>query len=188
MSKVIKAMEMDALRQSFSGVRDLVVLSMTKLDAIATSALRANLRKKKIRLQVVKNSLTRKVFGEMGIDIPAGSPIWAGPTAMAWGTGSIAELSRELEAQVVKGKAAAPYKDKVTVKGAIADGQQVAFDQALKMPTREEAIGQILSMILSGGANIAGCLIGPSGAVASQVEQISKKEGGEAAAAPATAG
>jgi large subunit ribosomal protein L10 len=188
MSKVIKNMEMDALRKSFGHVRDLVALSITKLGSIPTSNLRASLRKKKIKLQVVKNSLTRKVFGEMGIAIPADYkdkmallPFWAGPTALAWGAGSIAELSRAIEGEVLKGKAAAPYKDKVTVKGAVADGQPVPFEQALKMPTREEAIGQILAMILSGGADIAGCLVGPSGQVASQIKQLAEKEGGEAA-------
>src|SRR2546423_1449338 len=116
MSKVIKPMEMDALRESLSGVRDLVAPSITQLGSIPTSNLRASLRKKKIGLQVVKNSLTRKVFGELGIDIPADSAFWAGPTALAWGGASIAELSRAIEGEALKGKAAAPYRDKVTVK------------------------------------------------------------------------
>jgi ribosomal protein L10 len=177
MSKVIKKMEMDALKDNFKGVRDVVFLSVKGLGSIGESGLRATLRKKKIRLQQVKNTLTRKVFGEMGFTVPHDSPYWSGPTVVAWGGASIAELSRNLEAELLKNKAtAALYKDKVTIKGAIADGQAVPFDLALKMPTREEAIGQILSMILGPGSAIAGCLIGPAGQVASQIESKTKGE------------
>ena len=35
MSKVIKQMQMDAIRQTFDGVRDMVVLSIQKLDCHA---------------------------------------------------------------------------------------------------------------------------------------------------------
>jgi large subunit ribosomal protein L10 len=185
MSKVIKQMEMDALKKNFKGVRDVVLLSVKGLNSIGESNLRSTLRKKKIRMQQVKNTLTRKVFGEMGFAVPADSPYWSGPTVVAWGGASIAELSRNLEAELLKGKTAAQYKDKVTIKGAIADGQVVPFDQALKMPTREEAIGQIIGMILGAGSAIAGCLIGPAGQVASQIESKTKGEEAPAAEAPA---
>jgi ribosomal protein L10 len=123
MSKVIKQMEMDALKKAFGEVRDLVVLSVTKLNSGGEGSLRTVLSKKKIRLKVVKNSLTRRVFHEMGFGIPDDSPYWSGPTMLAWGQGvSIAEVSRAVEGEVFKGKTAAAYKDRVTVKGAIADG------------------------------------------------------------------
>ncbi len=87
-----------------------------------------------------------------------------------------------------KSKTAPQYKDKVAVKGAIADGQLVSFELALKMPTREEAIGQILGAILGPGSAIAGCLTGPIAQVASQIQTISeKKEEAAAEAAPAPA-
>ena len=189
MSKVIKQMEMDALKKTFGEVRDLVLLSVKGLSCGSESGLRTALSKKKIRLKVVKNSLTRRVFGEMGFGIPADSPFWAGPTMLAFAHGSsIAEISRAVEAEVQKGKTAAQYKDKVTIKGAIADGQPVTFEAATKMPTRLEAIGQIVGMILGAGSAIAGCLVGPSGQVASQIESKTKEEEGaaaEGAAAPA---
>jgi large subunit ribosomal protein L10 len=183
MSKVIKQMEMDALKKSFSGVRDMVVLSIKGLGSLGDHTLRSNLRKKKIRLQVVKNSLTRRVFSELGLAIKPESPYWTGPTAVAWGANSVAELSRGIEGELRAPKTAPLFKDKVKIKGAVADGEEVPFDVALKMPTREEAIGAILAMILSPGAAIAGCLTGPGGAVASQVQTISEKKEGEAAPA-----
>ena len=100
MSKVIKQMEMNALRDNFRGVRDMLVLSIQGLNCQWDHALRSALRKKRIRLQVVKNSLARRVLGELGIDVSDDSPYWRGPTTLAWGAGSLAELSRALDAEL----------------------------------------------------------------------------------------
>ncbi|MHB1422458.1 MAG: 50S ribosomal protein L10 [Gemmataceae bacterium] len=175
MSKVIKQMEMDALKSAFQDVRDAVVLSMKGLNCHLEGSLRATLRKKNIRLKMVKNSLTRRVFDELGIHISADSPMWTGPTTLAWGGNSIAELSRAINEELKKSKNAAAYKETVNVKGALADGQVIGFDLALTMPTREEAIAQIVGMILGPGSAIAGCLTGPISQVASQIQTISEK-------------
>jgi large subunit ribosomal protein L10 len=187
MSKAIKEMQMSSLRGTFQEVRDLVVLSVKGLDCHADHALRAALRKKNVRLQVVKNSLTCKIFGEMGLPAAQASAYWAGPTTLAWGPPgvSIAEVSRAIDAELKNAKMAAAYKDKVAVKGAIAEGQAVGFDVALKMPTREEAIAQIVGMILGPGSAIAGCLTGPASQIASQIQTISEKKEEPAAATSA---
>src|SRR4051812_15989301 len=119
MSKVIKQMEMDALRNTFKGVRDLVVLSAVKLDSLGEVTFRTALRKKNIRLQVVKNTLTRRVFREMDLHIADDSPYWKQPTLLAWGTSSVSELSREIETELKHPKHGPLYKDKVAIKGAI---------------------------------------------------------------------
>src|SRR5262249_39185970 len=139
MSKQIKQMEMDALKATFEGVRDLVVLSIQGLTSQADNQLRLTLRKKKIFVKQVKNSLTHRVFDELGMKV--GGP-WEGPTTLAWGAGSLAELSRELDTLFKK-------NDKVKFKGAIAEGQAVTFKQALAMPTRAEAIGRVVGLALS---------------------------------------
>ena len=64
MSKVIKQMQMDSLKHTFKGVRDLVLLNVVGLGAIPENKIRLDLRKKGIRLQMVKNSLARRVFAE----------------------------------------------------------------------------------------------------------------------------
>lgn len=183
MSKAVKEMEMETLRGTFANVRDLVVLSISKLPAQAEYNLRATLRKKKIRVQMVKNTLTRRVFRELGLNIPDSSPYWSGPTALVWGEGSIAEVSRELDGELKGLKTAPLYKEKVNVKGAVADGEPISYEQALKMPTRLEAIGQILSAILAPAGAVAACLTGPAAQVASQVKTLAEKEeeGGEQA-------
>jgi ribosomal protein L10 len=187
MSKVIKQMQMDAIKTTFDGVRDMVVLSIKGLNSLADGQFRTALRKKKIRLQVVKNSYTRRVFKEMGLNLPDDSPVWKGTTVLAWGASSVSELSRTIETELKDIKKAAQYKDKVTIKGAMADGQPVTFKQALDMPTKQEAIGRVLSLAMSPAANIVSALKGPASGVAGQVKTISEKKEETAAAAPEAA-
>ncbi|MFO0878289.1 MAG: 50S ribosomal protein L10 [Gemmataceae bacterium] len=183
MSKVIKQMELDDLRSTFKDVRDLVVLSTEKLDSLGDYTLRKTLRAQKIRLKVVKNTLTRKVFKENNFSIPDNSDYWKKPTTLAFGPGSIAQVSKAIDAELRNPKLAAMYKDKVVVKGAIADGQPVTFDVAKSMPTREDLIAQIVGMILGPGSAIAGCLTGPAASVASQIATLADKKEEDAPAA-----
>jgi large subunit ribosomal protein L10 len=187
MSKAIKQMQMDSLKKTFAGVRDMVFLSTVGLNAVAENKVRLQLRKKGIRLQQVKNSLARRTFAEAGMNF---EKPWQGPTTVAWGANSIKELSKEIEEFKKK------HDKVVKIKVAVADGQEVDFAAALKMPTRLEAVGEVIAMILGAGSTIAALLTGPGSQVASQIVTISEKkeeekkeEGGEkkeeAAAAPA---
>jgi large subunit ribosomal protein L10 len=177
MSKTIKQMEMDALGRAFKEVRDLVMLSSVGVNAQVDNQIRLGLRKKNIRLQVVKNSLARRVFGELGINLSR-PDFWIGPTLVAWGGGSIAELSRELDALMKKNK-------QITVKGAVADGQEVTFQQALKMPTRSEAIGRVVSLALSPAARLVSQILAPAARVAAQIKTLREKAEPAAEAAQA---
>ena len=178
MSKVIKQMQMNALKKDFDGVRDMVMLSIVGLDAIAENQIRLGLRKKGIRLQQVKNSLARRVFADMGINVGTGGE---GSTTVAWGAGSVAELSKEIETIVKK------YDKKMKVKTAVADGQEVTFDIALKMPTRAEAIGRVVMLALSPARRVASQIVGPASQVCGQIKGIkdSKKDEAPAEAPPA---
>jgi large subunit ribosomal protein L10 len=171
MSKQVKKMQMDVLAKAFHDVKDMVFLSASGIDAQTDNKIRLGLRKKNISLMMVKNSLIRRVFNDIGVK-PA-DEAWAGTTLIAWGAESVKDLSREVEAAFLKD---AKLKDKVRVKTALAEGQAVAFARALTMPTRKEAIGEIIGMILGPAASIAGCLTGPAAQVASQVQTISEKK------------
>jgi large subunit ribosomal protein L10 len=183
MSKYIKQLEMNDLRMTFKGVRDLVLLSAEKLSAGDECAFRANLRKKNVRLKQVKNSLARKVFKELEFQIPDDSPVWKKSTIIAWGPETVKELSQALDSELKNPKTATLYKDKVTIKTAVADGQTCKFEDALKMPTRLEVIGEIVGMILGPASALASCLTGPASQLASQIEKISEKKEESTAAA-----
>jgi large subunit ribosomal protein L10 len=184
MSKVIKQMEMTALRESFGKVRDLIVLRIQGLNCVQDGQLRAALRKKKVRLKVVKNSLTRKVFGEIGLRVPDDSPFWVGPTTLAWGGDSIAELSQAIDGELKGPKTASLYKDKVVPKGAIADGLPISFDKALTMPTRAGALARVAMLALAPASRLVGQLRAAGANLASQIKSLSEKKD-EAAAPPA---
>jgi len=179
MSKQVKQMQMDVLSKAFDGVKDMLFLNVSKVDGVAENKARLGLRKKNITLMMVKNSLLRRVFKEQGVN--ASDEVWVGPTVVAWGGESVKDLSKEVEATLLKD---VKFKDKVKVKSAMAEGQPVTFAKALTMPTRKEAIAEIVGMILGPGSAIAGCLTGPAAQVASQIQTIAeKKPEGEAAPA-----
>jgi len=178
MSKAIKQMQMDALKKTFDGVRDMVFLNMVGLNAIAENKVRLELRKKGIRLQQVKNSLARRTFADAGINL---EKPWQGTTTVAWGANSIKELSKEIEDFRKK------HDKVVKVKVAVADGEEVEFAQALKMPTRLEAIGEVIGMIMGPASTIAAMLTGPASQIASQIQTISEKKEEAPAAAPEAA-
>jgi large subunit ribosomal protein L10 len=169
MSKEIKQLEMDSLKGSFQDVKDLVVMTMSKVDCQADNQMRAALRKKNIQMKMVKNSLARRVFDGLGIK---GERFWDGPTLLAWGSSSIADLSKELEALIKK-------NDKIKVKGAIAEGSEITFQQALAMPTRAGALGRIVSLSLSPGSRLVSQILAPSGNLAGQIKALATKEGSE---------
>ena len=177
MSKAIKQLQIDDLKKAFGNVRDMVLLNVVGLDAVTDNQLRLGLRKKGIRLQVVKNSIARKVFADLGLQADKG---WVGSTTVAWGSTSAAGLAKEIEGVVKK------HEKFIKVKTGLTDGQEIAFDLMVKLPTREEAIGQVIALALSAGSRLVGAILGPGGQLASQIKTLSeKKEEAPPATAPA---
>ena len=62
-----------------------------------------------------------------------------------------------------------------------------AFAQALKMPTRAEAVGRVLQLALSPASRLVGQLLGPAGRVCGQVKSKGEEKEGEDAPAEAAA-
>ena len=171
MSKKIKELELTSLRQTFKGVRDMVLLEPLKLDSAADFEMRKKLREKKIRVKMVKNSLVKKVFDENGVKVDPGT----GPTLLVWGAESVKELGTAVDAILkdLKKDPKAPLK--IKEKTAIAEGEAITLEEAKKMPTRKEAIGQLVAAILGPGAALAGCLKGPASQLAGVFKAIEEK-------------
>ena len=179
MSKLIKKMEADAVAATLGDRRDFVLLNLTGVKAQDENAMRLALRKKKIRLHHVKNSLVRRLFdaqGFRGVDT-----FLTGPTVVAWGMSedvAIATVSKEIDAFILKNKNIKP-------KTAIADGAAIPFEDAKKMPTREEAISLLLAQIIGPARTLVGQLKGPGSQIAGQLKALEDKLGKEAPAAAA---
>jgi large subunit ribosomal protein L10 len=185
MSKAVKQMEYTALEKAFAGVRDLVLITPSKVDSGLDFNFRKQLREKKVKVQMVKNSLVQRVFEAQGVKLD--EKVWRGTTLVAWGADSIKDLSNAVDGLIKDLEKKDPKsKDKFKVKTAVADGQPVPMSTAMTMPTRMEAIGEIVAMIMGPASWIAGALTGPASQVASQIATIAERKE-EAAPAPAPA-
>lgn len=183
MSKIVKQMELDSLTKTFQGVRDMVLLTADKIGSQLDYTFRKTLRDKKVRVQMVKNSLARKVFETNGVKLD--DKIWSGTTLVAWGADSIKDLSKAVDALLKEVVKKNPKDDnKYKIKAAVADGQAIPMSVAMTMPTRLEAIGEIIGMILGPASEIASALTGPGGQVASQIATIADRKEEPATAAP----
>lgn len=167
MSKLVKKMQMDALKATFGQTRDLVLLSMSGVKARDENQIRLQLRKKNIRLHTVKNSLAARVFKELGI--PGLDDYLRGPTTVAFGPSSIADLSKALDEWIQREK-------KIQPKVAVADGAVVPFEAAKKFPTRAQAIGEVLALVLSPARVVLGQVSGAGGRLAGVVKTLSERK------------
>ena len=174
MSKYVKEMMMDQLRSDLDGSRSLLILDLKGLDANAEHHLRRDLRKKSIKLRVLKNTLARRVFSELGME--GLSPFLEGPSAVAWGGEGVAELAKEISRQVKKLK-------KPQIKGGAVDGVVVGANQVediTKLPSREALIGQVLSLLLGPARTALSLLSSPSSTLVGQLEALAERQQGEA--------
>ncbi len=180
MSKPVKELVRKTLIGRFQGVSQLAVVGFTGVDAVTTNAIRSRLRQKDIRMQVVKNALARQAFVALGIE--GAGALLEGPCAVVHGADSVVTVVREL-LDINK------ETPNLKVKAAFLDGDLFPTDQiqALsKYPTRDEAIGQVVTCVLSPGANLAACLLGPGGQIASILKAIEEKLEKEAPAEAAS--
>lgn len=175
MSKKIKEMELNHLRQTFQGVKDLVLLEPLKLDSATDFEMRKRLRAQNIRVKMVKNTLARKVFSELGVNVDPGS----GPTLICWGADSIKELGTAVDNLLADLKKDPKAPQRLREKTAVAEGQPVPLAVAKTLPTRKEAIGELLAAILGPAQAIAGALVGPANTLAGILHAIEEKGKGE---------
>jgi len=169
MSKPVKELVRNELIKRFDGVTQLAVVGFSGVDATTTNQIRGRLREKDIRMTVVRNSLARQAFKAVGLE-PAGG-LLDGPCAVAYGSDSVVTVVREL-------LDIHEETPNLEVKAAFMEGELFEEDQidALsKYPTRDEAVAQVVQCVLSAGASLAGCLIGPAGQLAGILETIEQK-------------
>jgi len=76
--------------------------------------------------------------------------------------------------------------DTETIKAVLAEGQEISFDRALKMPTRTEAIGMVIALALSPARRLMAQVLAPASTIAGQIKSLSEKSEKEDAASAAT--
>lgn len=172
MSKMIKEFEINAIRQTFDGMRSFIVLEPLKVDSSTDFQFRKALREKNMRAQLVRNNFARKVLSEAGIELDC----WSGPSLFCWGGGSVKELSNHVDELIKKLKKDPKAPENYKVKQAVADGEKITMELAKTLPTREEAIGDVLSALLGPGSELVAALTGPGASIASILKTIEEKE------------
>lgn len=179
MSKPVKELIRKELVKRLEGVTSMAVIGFTGIDAITTRQIRGKLREKDIRLTVVKNAVARQAFKSVGL--AGAADMLDGPCALAYGGDNVVSVVREL-------LAISKDAPKLTVKAALLDGEVFGterIEELSKFPTRTEAIGRVVSAVLSPGSVLAGCLVGPSSKIAGILKAIEDKRKEAAEAAPA---
>jgi large subunit ribosomal protein L10 len=165
MSKLVKNMLVDDLKTRLTGVGDLIVVSLGKLDAQQTSALRQTLRKKKIHLQMVKNSLAKRAT----LDTPL-APAFdkhEGMLAIAWGGEDVVDLAKELDRlSGVKDFEGFEFR------GGALDGSRLEpsdVKSVAKWPSRAEQLSILSGQISSLGSILSGQICSAGGVLAGQI-------------------
>ena len=94
MAKVVKQLIIKELKEQFAGLEGCILVDTTGLDAQNAEEFRAELRGNGMRMIVVKNSLVRRVFDELGHAVIGDS--LQGPTAVIHGEEGTLALAKVL--------------------------------------------------------------------------------------------
>lgn len=171
MSKFVKQLITDQLKDRLTDVSYAMLITFVGIDANKNHSLRSMLAEKGIKMTVIKNSLARRATE----GTPLG-PVFEnldGSCAVCYGGTDIVNLAKEL-VKLTKDKTLKGLE----IKAAVMDGEALDSKQAVdvsKWPTREEQISLLLGQIVGVGATLSAQLIGPGGALASQIKQKSEE-------------
>lgn len=177
MSKTVKSMMMNDLRETIGDCREVLVVDVSKLDGVSSNQWRLALQKKNIHAVGVKNAVARKALGDIGLT--GLGPALKGPSTLVYGGEDIVALSREI----------ADWTTKLTAMtisgGAIGETSLSTKDveSLSKSPGRVELLGQIAACLLGPGSQLAAAIQGPGGMVAGCLKAMGDKEGADAPAA-----
>jgi large subunit ribosomal protein L10 len=175
MSKYVKNLITEDLRDRFKDVDQALLVNLVGLDANATGRLRAELRAKNIQVAVVKNSLAARAT--------AGTPLGAmfegvgGSAAVCWGGEDIVGLAREV-ARLAKDDAYPAFQ----ARGGIMDGERLTPQEVAEIsrwPSREELLSVVAGQLLGVASEVAGQIVGPAVQIAGQIEKLIEDKGGD---------
>lgn len=175
MSKPVKQMIARDYLDRLGETEDALLVSLRGVSSNDTNLIRARLAKKQIRVMIVRNNLARHAFVDRQLKVL--DPLLEGQNALAFGAESVVDVAREI-VDIVKDFPG------VELKGACLDGLLFegsdGVERLSKFPTREEAIGNVVTLIVSPGRNLMGSVLGPGRTLGGVIGAIKKKlEDGE---------
>lgn len=170
MSKPVKEMMIRDYQDRLGDTENAVVISIRGIEANENNRFRMSLIEKGVHVMVVRNKLAKKAFGDGAMS--GLGEILEGPSALTWGGESVIDVARELVNW-------AKEIEELELKGAILDGEVFSGEEGVKAlskyPTRDEAIAQDVTLILSPGRNLMGAIKGPGGRLGGLIKAIEEK-------------
>ncbi len=168
MSKYVKELMMDQFKSDLDGNRSVLILDFKGLDAISEHQLRMDLRKKKIKVRTLKNTLARRVFADMGME--GLSQFLTGPSVAVWGGDGVAELAKEISLKVKQLK-------KPEIKGGAVDGTVInpsQVEEITKLPSREALIGRVVALAMGPAQRVVSLANAPASGLLAQLKTLSE--------------
>lgn len=170
MSKPVKEMMIRDYMERMGDTEDALVIGLRGISSNDTNAIRGGLAKKEIRVTIMRNNLFGKAFGETSL-APLGE-VMNGASALAYGAESVVDVAREIVGLLKE------FPD-IELKGAVLDGMlfegEAGVKELSKFPTREEAIAQAVTLVLSPARNLVGAVKGPGSGLAGILKSIEEK-------------
>ncbi len=147
-----KKLVVEDIKEKIQNAKSVVFVKFSGLSVAEDTELRREFRKNNVEYKVLKNTLIRRAFNDLGItDFDEDLN---GPTSVAFG-------ADETGASKVIIDAVKKYQDKVSVKSAYVDGGKVDANgvKALAaMPSKEELIAKMLGSMQAPLTNFVGVL------------------------------
>ena len=151
MARRLKLLITKDLDRRLGDVTNAVMCDISRLDAESNRACRDELRKAGISLNVVKNSLARRVLADRGLEFPAES--LSGPTAILTSQDDAISTSKVIHDWRKKNK------KNITLKGGLLEGEVLGPAEAEKlvdMPSAQETRQMLVSVIAAPLSQLVG--------------------------------
>lgn len=134
--------------------------------------LRKQLTTKGIKYRVVKNTLIKRAFGEVGLT--GADEYVQGVTALAFGDSEEPMVPAKEFKAFIKGRDKQFRVKAISLDNQVIDGSKL--DDVASMPSRAEMLSQLASVILGPGAALAAAINGPGSTIAGQVKAVEEKQ------------
>lgn len=174
MSKLVKGMIIDELKERYSDLDSALWVQFQDCDGNTTNEFRGVLRKANMHVQIVKNTLFRKAVEESPL-APLGDKL-TGPSAIVFGGESVIDVAKVIEDWVDK-------IEGLEMRAAVLEGEFIGPDrieQLSKMPTKRDLQAKIAGAIIGPASTLSGAIIGPFRSIAGCIKAIETKlEDGE---------
>ncbi len=174
MSKLVKELITDELRDRYADVESALWVELVGADGTSTNEFRRELHARRMRLEVVKNSLFRRALGESRLGRLAEA--LKGPAAIVTGGDSLIDVAKLIEEW-------SPRLKGLRMRAAVLEGEFIdegRIEQLPKMPTKRDLQGRVVSCVRAPGANLAAAMLSGGSNIASCLKaMIEKLEKGE---------